>query len=82
MMLKGDRRTATECQKLEDVRESAIRLKQNRSKAVKQEAGSKTQAKPKQESTSRPDQRHTTPFQTRDQTSKEPPITPQNGGSL
>ena len=60
--------------KLEDVRESALRLKQNRSKAGSK-GGSKTQANPKQESTSIPDQTiplHSTP----DQTKKAPPLPP------
>ena len=61
-------------EKLEEVRESALRLKQNRSKAGSK-GGSKTQAKPKQESTSRPDQTiplHSVPNQTK----TEPPISP------
>ena len=60
--------------KLEDVRESALRLKQNRSKAGSK-GGSKTQANHKQESTSIPDQTiplHSTPNQIK----KEPPISP------
>ena len=60
--------------KLEEVRESALRLKQNRSKAGSK-GGSKTQANVKQESTSIPDQTiplHSTPNQTK----KEPPISP------
>ena len=65
--------------KLEEVRESAIRLKQNRSKAGSK-GGSKTQAKPKQESTSIPDQTiplHSVPNQTK----KEPPISPKGDDS-
>ena len=65
--------------KLEEVRESALRLKQNRSKAGSK-GGSKTQAKPKQESTSIPDQTiplHSTPNQTK----TEPPISPKGDGS-
>ena len=73
MFVKGDDGLLRN-EKLEDVRESALRLKQNRSKAGSK-GGSKTQAKPKQESTSIPDQTiplHSVP----DQTSKEPPLPP------
>ena len=54
-------------------------MKQNRSKAGSK-GGSKTQAKPKQESTSRPDQTiplHSVPNQTK----TEPPISPKGDGT-
>ena len=62
-------------EKLEEVRESALRLKQNRSKAGSK-GGSKTQAKPKQESTSIPDQTiplHSVPNQTKEKAEKRSP---------